>query len=101
MGEGGRVVLCVCMCVRLGVNEEGKAAIFNRLGGWGTFSLGKGSRIPIFIIPQRMIRSESCSRGICMCDDLSEPHISPMEKHIGGCKDRAKECESGDKVEKV
>lgn len=69
----------------------------------GLFLLAKGAGSPFLsgVVPQRMIRSESCSRGICMCDDLSEPHISLMEKHIGGCKDRAKECESGDKVEKV
>lgn len=30
---------CMCVCVCFGVNEEGKAAIFNRLGGWETLSL--------------------------------------------------------------
>lgn len=35
------------------------------------------------------MRGESCSRGICMHEDLSEAHVSPMGKHIGGYKDIA------------
>lgn len=69
----------------------------------GLFLFAEGAGSPFFIRrgSQTMIRSESCSRGICMCDDLSEARVGPMEKHTGGCKDRAKWCESGDRVEKV